>query len=55
MRTKLLVPLALATVALFFGMANPALAAPVGTLNIANCGGGGVTVLRIRVEPYYQV
>jgi hypothetical protein len=44
MRTNLLVPLATATVALFFGMANTALAAPVGTLNIANCSGGGVTV-----------
>jgi len=44
MRTKLLVPLASSAVVLFFGMANPALASPIGNLNIANCAGGGVTV-----------
>ncbi len=44
MRTKLLLPLALAIVALCVGMASPALAAPIGTLNIANCASGGVTV-----------
>ena len=44
MRNKLLLSLALSIVALCFGMANPALATPVGNLNVANCGGGGVTV-----------
>jgi hypothetical protein len=37
------VPLAL-TVVFCFGLANTALATPMGTLNIANCSGGGVTV-----------
>jgi len=44
MRIKLLLPLASAIVMLCFCSVNPVLASPIGALDIANCGGGGVTV-----------
>jgi hypothetical protein len=44
MQLKIHAPLAFAAAAFCLAIANPALAAPIGNLNIANCAGGGVTV-----------
>jgi hypothetical protein len=44
MKLKSYAPLAFESLVLCFAITNPAVAAPIGNLNIANCSGGGVTV-----------